>query len=180
MEAIRSDAMGGFNTFLEEQKKHPGEAHFTLVLFSDVYDLVHDCVDIRTVPLLDEGTYVPGGATALLDAIGRTVDEVGRRLHDTTEQDRPRKVIVAILTDGLENSSTDYSQKQIAERIRHQQEKYRWEFLFLAANQDAIASAAQMSIQAEDAVSFKATPSGVRGTYRKLSSEVSRRRAKRT
>jgi hypothetical protein len=97
----------------------------------------------------------------MLDAIGRTIDSVGERLSDTPEEDRPEKVIVSILTDGLENASKEYTYEQIGSRIKRQKEKYNWEFIFLAANQDAVASAKMISIDKDDAVDFDATPEGI-------------------
>jgi hypothetical protein len=148
MELMRDEAIGGFNAFLEEQKKLPGEAKLTLALFDNQYDLVCNGKDIKCVEPLDEHTYVPRGTTALLDAIGRTVADVGRRLNDTPECDRPSKVLVAILTDGMENASNDYTKDKISEVISHQRGKYSWEFMFLAANQDAIAEGTSLGISA--------------------------------
>ena len=121
-------------------------------------------------------TYVPAGMTALLDAVGRTIDAVGQRLSDTPEAERPGKVIVAILTDGLENASKDYSRGKVSEMIQHQRDVYKWEFIFLAANQDAIASARSISIHAHDAMPFQSTGEGVRHAYASMSEEVTRRR----
>lgn len=179
MDAIRSDAIGGFNTFLNDQKQQPGKATLSLVLFNHEYELVYDNIDITKVPPLNEDTYRPQGMTALLDAVGRTIDAVGNRLAATPEPERPGKVIVAILTDGLENSSKDYARTKVAEMIRHQQQKYSWDFIFLAANQDAVATARDISIHAEDAFSFEATAEGVRNANLAMSREVSYRRAKR-
>ena len=176
MESIRSDAIGGFNTFLADQKQQPGEAYFTLVLFNHDYLLVHDHVPIAQAKPLDGRTYQPQGTTALLDAVGRTIDDVGNRLSGTPEPERPSKVIVAILTDGLENASKDYSRDRVAQMIKHQQEKYSWEFIFLAANQDAIATAREISIAAKDAMTFAATPDGVYNANLQMSREVARRR----
>lgn len=176
MEAIRSDAIGGFNSFLSSQQEHPGEARFTLVLFDHEYDLIHDCVDIQDAPPLDGDTYAPRGTTALLDAVGRTIDDVGKRLSQTPEPERPAKVIVSILTDGLENASRNYDNVRIAEMITHQQDKYGWEFIFLAANQDAIATAKSMSIRPEDAISYEASPAGVRAAHDEMSAQFIRRR----
>lgn len=176
MGSIRSDAIGGFNTFLADQKRQPGEAVFTLVLFNHEYLLVHDHTPIAQAAPLDNHTYQPQGTTALLDAVGRTIDDVGKRLHNTPEEERPSKVIVAILTDGLENASKDYSRGRVSEMIKHQQEKYSWEFIFLAANQDAIASAREISIAAKDAIAFMSTPDGVYNANMRMSEEISRRR----
>ncbi|HYD83976.1 MAG TPA: hypothetical protein VEA63_07975, partial [Opitutus sp.] len=104
--------------------------------------------------------------TALLDAIGHTVDRLGQRLANTPERERPSQVIVAILTDGLENASTRYTWADIATRIRHQQEKYNWRFLFLGANQDAIATAARLNIGGADAATFRASDKGLAASTR--------------
>ncbi|MBA2692372.1 MAG: VWA domain-containing protein [Rubrobacter sp.] len=179
MATIREDAIGGFNAFLDSQKKHPGEARFTLVLFDHEYDLIHDGADIQNVPPLDGETYVPRGTTALLDAIGRTVDDVGRRLAETPEDERPSKVIVAILTDGLENAIRDYDNRRVSAMIHHQREKYGWEFIFLAANQDAIATARSMSIHPEDTFAYEASPTGIREAHAHMDAVSLRHRRKR-
>jgi hypothetical protein len=176
MQSLVTDAIGGFNAFLDAQKKVPGRANFTLALFDHEYQLVHSGVDIQQVPDLDEQTYVPRGTTALLDAVGRTIDDLGARLARTPEDQRPGKVIVAIFTDGLENASRVYTTERLSESIKHQQEKYNWEFLFLAANQDAIASAAKIAIPASQAMNFAATPAGVRQSQEQLSMRVMKSR----
>jgi hypothetical protein len=176
MESIRGDAMGGYNAFLAGQKAHPGRARFTLVLFDHEFLLVHDGVDIDGVPPLDQRSYVPRGSTALLDAIGRTIDDAGARLARTPEAERPGKVIVAILTDGMENASRTYSRERVSDMISHQQSKYSWEFIFLAANQDAISTAQTLSIDASSAISFAASGAGVRSAFAAMETEVSARR----
>lgn len=146
MSSMSAESIGGFNAFLEAQKKLPGEAKLTLVLFDHEYSVIYSGKDIREVKPLDDKIYSPRGTTALLDAVGRTVDDVGKRLHDTVEQERPSKVLVTILTDGLENASKDYTKKKLSEMISHQREKYSWEFIFLAANQDAFAEGTNLGI----------------------------------
>ncbi len=118
--------------------------------------MVHNRQDIQTARPLTLETYEPRGSTALLDAIGRTIDYIGKELASTPEADRPSKVIIAILTDGEENASQLYSMAQINQRITHQTRKYQWEFLFLGANQDAIATAARMGIHADQSATFAA------------------------
>ena len=158
---IADAAIEGFNHFLHEQQHAQGEARLTLVLFDDEY-----LVPIQSIPIdeaipLDHTSYIPRGSTALLDAIGRTVDELGTRLAAQPEPQRPGKVIIAILIDGLENASQQFTWRDIAAPIRHQAKKYAWEFLFLGASQDAIATAAQPSIAAENAANFAADGTGV-------------------
>ena len=179
MNPIAADAIGGFNTFLASQQALPGEARLTLVLFDHEYLVVHDNVAIRQVPPLDAKTFVPRGMTALLDAVGRTIDDVGVRLAATPEEQRPAKVIVAILTDGQENASRDYTFSRVAGMIKHQQEKYSWEFLFLAANQDAIAAAGALSIGAKDAIAFQATGQGIRNANAQLNERVTLSRSRK-
>ncbi|MFW9872522.1 MAG: hypothetical protein ACFFG0_05415, partial [Candidatus Thorarchaeota archaeon] len=134
MASIAKDAIGGFNTFLEEQKKVKGEATLTFIQFDTDYEIIHENKPLFDVPKLNESTFQPRGATALLDAVGKTIDSVGKRLSNMQENNRPEKVIVAILTDGEENSSKEYTLSKVREMITHQRDKYQWEFIFLAAN----------------------------------------------
>ena len=162
MQAMTRAAISGFNEFLKAQQTtvddhgQPIPATFTLILFDHEYHAVHHRQDIQTARPLTLETYVPRGNTALLDAIGRTIDSIGNELAATPEADRPVKVIIAILTDGEENASQLFSMADINQRITHQTEKYQWEFMFLGANQDAIATAARMGIHAHHAATFAA------------------------
>ena len=154
MEAMVEPAISGFNRLLREQQQTPGSARFTLVLFDDQYEVPVQSQPIAEVVELDVTTYVPRGSTALLDAIGRTIDDLGVKLGATPEADRPGQVIVAILTDGMENASSHFTWRQVSARIRHQTDTYQWKFLFLGANQDAIATAGRLSIEAVDSTNF--------------------------
>lgn len=179
MQNLASDAIGGFNAFINSQKQVEGHANFTLVLFDHEYLVIHKSIDIQQVPDLDARTYVPRGQTALLDAVGRTIDDLGTNLAAKPEVERPAKVIVAIFTDGLENASKDYTHERLAQMIKHQQEKYSWEFLFLAANQDAVASAAKLAIPATGAFNFVASPTGVRQSQDMLNQRITKSRTAR-
>ena len=148
MNSCQQAAIAGFNQFLDDQQKTEGLAKLTLVLFDDEYLVAVSSIPVQEVVPLTDDTYQPRGCTALLDAIGQTVDDLGRRLAALTEKDRPGQVIVAILTDGLENASQRFNWKEIAGMIKHQTDTYKWIFLFLGANQDAIATAANLSIAA--------------------------------
>ncbi len=160
MATIKDDAIGGLNTFIEEQQKVKGEANLTTVLFDDEYILHHDGVDIKKVKPFDEETYVPRGMTALLDAIGKTANDVGERLRKTNKKDRPEKVLFVILTDGMENNSKEFTKPQIVEIIDHQREKYNWEFAFLAANQDAIQEGASYGLPGRACLNFAHSTEG--------------------
>lgn len=151
MEGIRDDAEGGVNSFVAEQAKAPGEALLTLVQFDTEYEFVH-----KGTPIRDVGKFElhPRGATALLDAVGRAVNETGERLARMAEADRPGLVIFVIVTDGQENSSREFSKQQVKEMIERQQNVYSWHFTFLGANQDAFAEAGALGIKAGGVADF--------------------------
>ncbi len=173
MESCRDAAIEGFNRFLKEQQQVEGLAKLTLVLFDDEYLVPANALPVAEVVPLDHETYIPRGSTALLDAVGRTIDELGTRLAALPEPDRPAQVIVAILTDGEENSSQNYTWHQLAAAIKRQTEQYRWTFLFLGANQDAIATAAQMNIAAGNAATYVNDVSGLRASSRTFARKMS-------
>ena len=143
MESIRTDAEGGINTFIDSQKTEPGEALLTLVQFDTDYEFVHKGAAICSVPKFK---LVPRGSTALLDAVGRAINETGARLAAMEESQRPGLVVFVIVTDGAENSSKEFTREKIREMIEHQQSVYKWQFTFLAANQDAFAEGASLGI----------------------------------
>ena len=173
MQSILDDAIGGFNIFLAAQQRQPGEAELSLILFDHEYQVVHQAVDIQQVEPLNQDTYVPRGSTALLDAVGKTIDAVGERLAATPESERPSQVIISILTDGYENASQTYSKPKVAEMIKHQTEKYNWAFEFQAANMDAFAAAKELSIAPDRVVQFEATSQGVREAFAQQSQRIS-------
>ena len=160
MNCCQQDAIAGFNQFLADQQETEGLAKLTLVLFDDEYLVPVSSIPVQEVVPLTDDTYQPRGCTALLDAVGQTIDDLGNRLAALTEKDRPGQVIVAILTDGLENASQRFTWKEIAGKIKHQTDTYKWIFLFLGANQDAIATAANLSIAANNAANYVADAAG--------------------
>lgn len=166
---LRSDTIGGYNTYISDQQKAPGEAFLTTVLFNDAYQLLHDHVAIQEVGNLAWGDYVPRGTTALLDAVGRTINDVGNRLRDTPEEERPAKVMFVITTDGYENASKDFTQVQVKQMIEHQKEKYAWEFLFIGAGIDAQEAAGGIGIGAVAAVNCSADAVGMGTMYQSIS-----------
>ena len=172
MDTIKEDAIGGFNSFLAEQKNIDRDANVTFVLFDDRYDLIHNGKNIHDVEKLNKKTYCPSGTTALLDAVGRTVDRVGDRLDELNESEKPENVIVFILTDGMENASSDYNKDQVKEMIQHQESKYSWEFIYGGANQDAFEEAGGLGIKAQNTFNFEATGEGTREAYENSSDMV--------
>lgn len=176
MQPLVEAAISGFNQFLRDQQEGDAEtegfARLTLVQFDDQYEVPIDNLPVSEVVSLDATTYVPRGCTALLDAIGTTLDRFKKRIKNTEKNHQPDKVIFAIFTDGLENASVRYGWMDIAKKIRKRREKNGWEFLFLAANQDAIATAAQMNIQAHDSATADFSGKGMRTSSRAFSRKI--------
>jgi uncharacterized protein YegL len=143
MAACQAEAEGGINAFIAEQQKQPGEALFTLVQFDTSYEFLHRGTPISNVT---HYTLEPRGMTALLDAVGRAVNETGQRLDKTPEADRPGCVVFVIVTDGHENSSHEFSCTKVREMIEHQRQRYNWKFTFLGADASAFDDAAQIGI----------------------------------
>lgn len=166
MDSVRGETIKGVNAFLDNQKIQPGEAKMTLVTFATTVNLpLYEGRKIQECAPLSMESYVPNGWTALLDAIGRTINSLGARLKAMPEHARPAKVIVVIVTDGEENKSVEFNRAQINEMIKHQTEVYRWEFMYIGANQDAIQVAAAMSIPAGKAMNYAANAVGTQRAF---------------
>lgn len=170
MDVVRKETVEGVNAFLNNQRDLPGRtAKVTVVTFNENYTVVFNGVPIGEIDDFDEATYVPKGFTALWDAVGYTIDTVGQRLAETPEDERPEKVIVAIMTDGEENSSKEYTLEAVKGKIEVQREQYDWIFEFLAANIDVVKTAATMGIPQQNTTRFMSTPNGMRDVTMKLS-----------
>ena len=154
MSGLEADTIGGYNSFLEKQKKVEGEAFVSTVLFSDRNEVVHDRVPIEKIEPMNEQQYSVGGCTALLDAIGGAVHHIGNVHKYARDEDRPEHTIFVITTDGEENSSREYSYEKIKKMVKRQQEKYGWEFIFLGANIDAIKTARSFGIDRDRSANF--------------------------
>lgn len=178
MQPMQEPAVAAFNDFLKAQLAVPGEARLTLVQFDDCYEVPVASLRLQDVPQLTAATYTPRGSTALLNAIGRTIKDLDTRLQKLPPAHQPAKVILAIFTDGEENASTEYSAKHISDLIRLYRDTKGWEFLFLAANQDAIATAAKMSMAHGTGGNVTYTPDGIRSTGKALARKVRASRLK--
>lgn len=165
MSGLAADTIGGFNELIEKQKKIEGDAYVTTVLFDHEYEVLHDHVALGEVAPLTDKEYFARGSTALLDAVGRTINAVGARLAAAPEEERPEHVVFVITTDGMENASREYTAKQVREMVEHQQQKYSWQFVFLGANMDAVCEARNLGISAKYAADFTPSHSGVRKMY---------------
>jgi uncharacterized protein YegL len=177
MEAMRQAAIDGFNEFLADQQAAPGQARLTLVLFDNRIEIPIDHLPIPEVLPLDHDTFVPRGSTALLDAIGITIDTMARRIKHLPAGERPQHVAVAILTDGEENSSTRFTWHDIAARIARLTDEQGWDFLFLGAGPDAIATAARMNIRASSSATYFSDAHGHTAASKSLSRKISSSRS---
>lgn len=173
----------GFNSLLEKQKNEPGMAKMTVVLFDGdrynpqyAYDIIHDGVDINLVKELNEYDYVPRGMTALYDAIGKTIDTIKTRQMNTPNDERASKIIVAILTDGEENSSVEYNKETIKTMIEELEREHGWVFLFLGAGIDAMSAGVNIGISKSNTLSFNSTDFETKNTYLRLNTVISRTR----
>ena len=179
MGGLEKDTIGGFNAMLDKQKQEKGQARVTTALFDNSYELLHDRLDLQAVmPITDQDYYVRG-STALLDAIARSVMKVDSVMKATTEQFRPDKVLFVIITDGMENASREYSYAQVKQLVERQKETYGWEFIFLGANIDAIATAATFGISADRAANYHADSQGTQLNYEAVGCAVSEFRTSR-
>lgn len=177
MASLRSDVVDSINTLIEEQKKLPGEATFTLVVFNDTIEKIIDNVPIQDVKILNDSDFKPSGMTAMNDAICITIDEVGDRLAKMPESERPEKVSVAILTDGEENFSTKFTLEDVQQRVYHQKDVYSWDFIYLGANQDAILSGSKMGLNKNQSHNYIADPKGIRLATQSVSMAYTRSRS---
>jgi len=177
MQGLEGDTIGGYNSLLEKQKQESGTARVTTVLFDDRVETLHDRIDIRAISPLTQKDYFVRGCTALLDAVGNTIERIANVQKHTAPEYRADNVLFVITTDGFENASRRYSLPQVRGMIERQKEKYGWEFLFLGAGIDAIAQALAFGIDEDRAVTSHADSRGTRLNYETVSEAVSGFRA---
>ena len=172
MAGLEADTIGGYNAMLAKQKNAEGEATVTTVLFNHEFELLHDRINVRGIAPITEKEYEVGGTTALLDAIGSTIQKIGNVQKRTSEEVRAGKVLFVITTDGMENASRQFGYDKIKAMIAHQKETYGWEFIFLGANIDAISTAAKFGINEDFAVEYHADKEGTQLNYQALNEAV--------
>lgn len=173
MSGLESDTIGGFNGMIRKQKKLPGSAYVSTVLFNHCSQVLHDRVDLAQIGEMTEEDYVAGGSTALIDAMGDAITHIGNVHKYAREEDRPFKTVFVIITDGEENSSKRWSSQKVKDLITRQKEKYGWEFLFLGANIDAVETAARYGIEEDRSVTFRNDPVGQALNYEAIEGAVS-------
>ena len=181
MSGFESDTIGGFNATIEKQKEQDGKVYVSTVLFDNESEVIHDRVDINEIKRMTRRDYQVRGCTALLDAIGGAIHHIGNIHKYARPEDVPEHTIFIITTDGMENASQRYSSDKVKEMIKRQSEKYGWEFIFLAANIDAVETAENIGIRKERAANYRQTKDGVYRSYCAMSEAIStvrRNRAK--
>jgi len=170
MESIRTDMEGGIATLLSEQAKEPGPCLVTLAQFDDNYELLAQGVPVAE---LEPYRLIPRGSTALLDAIGRTISDVRARVEDLEPNRRPGHIVFAVITDGMENASKEWSRLQVIDSVKARINE-GWSFSFLGANQDAIQEGAGFGVGAEASLTYDASAAGTRAAMSGLSASIGR------
>lgn len=165
MSGLERDTIGGFNSMIERQRKEPGKALVSTVLFDNCSEVIHDRIPLEKVPHMTEKEYFVRGCTALLDAVGRAIHHIGNIHKYARKEDVPEKTLFIITTDGMENASHRYTYDKVHAMIKRQQEKYGWEFLFLGANIDAAAEAKRFGIDESRAANFHCDEEGTALNY---------------
>ncbi|MDO5145651.1 MAG: hypothetical protein Q4D60_01480 [Eubacteriales bacterium] len=177
MSGLEKDTIGGFNSMLKKQRKEPGEALVSTVLFDNVSEVIHDRAAIAKVPNLTDKEYFVRGCTALLDAVGGAIHHIGNVHKYARNEDVPEKTLFIITTDGLENASRRYTYEKVRAMIQRQKERYGWEFLFLGANIDAAAEAGRFGIDESMAANYHCDEAGTALNYEVISEAISTVRA---
>lgn len=172
MSGLESDTIGGYNSMLEKQKRCPGKALVSTVLFDDSHEVLHDRLDIQTVELMTGKEYFVRGSTALLDAVGGSIHHIANIHKYAREEDRPERTIFVITTDGMENASHKYNYKSVKKMIEKEKKKYGWEFIFLGANIDAVEVASRFGIGADRAANYNADSIGTTINYEVISDAI--------
>ena len=160
MSGMETDTIGGFNSMIEKQRREPGEAYVSTVAFANDSRVIHDRVSLEKVEPLTRQQYTPGGCTALLDALGGAIRHIGNVHKYAREEDVPEHTIFVITTDGMENASHRYTKAEVRQMVERQKDRYGWEFLFLAANIDAVETAGRIGIRPDRAVDYMADHEG--------------------
>lgn len=173
MAGLEDDTIGGYNSVLQRQKNEVGEALITTVLFDNQVEILHDRVNIKEITTISDKDYFVRGSTALLDAVGKTINRIARIEQQSSEDLIADKVMIVIITDGMENSSSEFSFEKLRAMIQHEKEKHGWEFVFLGANIDAVSAASDIGISKDRAANYNPDKKGTRLNYEAINSVVS-------
>ena len=173
MRGLEGDTIGGFNAMIEKQKKEPGEALVSTVLFDDESEVLYDRVPLGKIPAMTDKDYWVRGCTALIDAIGGAIHHIANVHKYARPEDVPARTVFVITTDGCENASRKYSSAKVKQMIETEKEKYGWEFLFIGANIDAVETGARFGIDRQHVSNYRADSEGTELLYACVSEAVS-------
>lgn len=173
MAGLESDTVGGFNALIEKQRREDGLCYVSTILFNNESTVLHDRVPLEQVRAMAPGDYVPGGCTALLDAIGGAIRHIGNIHKYARPEDVPERTVFVITTDGMENASRRYGYGEVKTMLERQKEEHGWEFLFLAANIDAAETAASIGISRDRAANYRSDGAGTELMYSVAAEAVS-------
>jgi len=179
MTGLEDDTIGGFNSTIKKQKEEEGEAKVTTILFDNRYEVLHDRFDLNQIGEMTSDEYYTRGTTALLDALGRAIRKTVNVQRHLPEEERAENVVFVVITDGYENSSREYSYRDIRHMVKKEQEKYGWEFLFLGANIDAVAEGGRMGFRADRSVRYMHDGVGTGLVYDSVNNAVRNLRTKK-
>lgn len=172
MASLEQDTIGGFNAMIEKQKKLDGECVVSCVLFDNGQKVIYDRVPLSEVRPMTEEDYTAGGCTALVDALGKSVKYIGNIHKHLREEDVPEHTVFVITTDGMENASREYSSEKVKKMVSKKTEKNGWEFLYLAANIDAVETGAAVGIKAGRAANYKCDGKGTGMLYEAVGNAI--------
>lgn len=165
MGGLEMDTIGGFNSLIEKQRKEPGNAVVSTVLFDNESEVIHDRLPLESIPPMTDKEYYVRGCTALLDAVGGAIHHIGNVHKYARREDVPDKTLFVITTDGMENASRRYDYERVRKMIQRQKERYGWEFIFLGANIDAAAEAKRFGIAPDRAANYHCDEAGTALNY---------------
>lgn len=172
MSGLEADTVGGFNSLIEKQKTVDAKCFVTTVLFSSTSETIHDRMELGEIRPLSGEDYVPAGCTALLDAIGETIRHISKIHKYARPEDVPEHTTFVIMTDGMENASRTFTSKEVKRMIESEKELHGWEFLFLAANIDAVETASRVGIRSDRAVDYCADSTGTKVAYEAVAETI--------
>ena len=173
MGGLESDTIGGFNAMIEKQKKEPGEALVSTVLFDDESEVLYDRVPLGRIPQMTDKDYWVRGCTALIDAIGGAIHHIANVHKYARPEDVPARTVFVITTDGQENASRKYASDKVKRMIETEKEKYGWEFLFIGANIDAVETGARFGIGRDRVANYVSDSQGTGILYESVGAAVS-------
>jgi hypothetical protein len=175
MSSMAKEVISGFNSLLNKQIEASGEASMTVVQFDHEYQVLNDFIKINNVKKLDINTYSPRGNTALLDAMGKTIEDVRTKINALEDNEKPSKAIFVFITDGEENWSKQYSRERVFEMIEDlkseskEENSIDWDFVFIGANQDAISAGGSFGIARGASLTYASSGDGAKSAFTSLS-----------